>query len=167
MSEADYLTFQRERSNKNPKLANEVEVSLSDENKFARLGTLDFLDNTLDRSSGTIHARATVPNPDLLLTPGAFGRVRVGLTTQRQVFLVPDASVSADQTDRMVLVVGPDDVVKAKKVQTGDIRYGLRVINAGLTPSDRVIIGGPPVGPGTKVSVANGTIAPDSDEGSN
>jgi RND family efflux transporter MFP subunit len=167
MSEADYLTFERERSKKNPKLANEVEVSLSDENRFARLGTLDFLDNTLDRSSGTIHARATVPNPDLLLTPGAFGRVRVGLTTQRQVFLVPDASVSADQTDRMVLVVGPNDVVKAKKVQTGEIRYGLRVINAGLIPSDRVIIGGPPVGPGTKVSVVNGTIAPDSDEGSN
>jgi RND family efflux transporter MFP subunit len=167
MSEADYLTFERERPKKNSKLANEVEVSLSDENKFARLGTLDFLDNTLDRSSGTIHARATVSNPDLLLTPGAFGRVRVGLTTQRQVFLVPDSSVSADQTDRMVLVVGPDDVVKAKKVATGEIRYGLRVINAGLTPSDRVIIGGPPVGPGTKVSVANGTIAPDSDEGSN
>jgi RND family efflux transporter MFP subunit len=167
MSEADYLRFQRERSLKNPKLANQVEVSLSDEDRFTRKGTLDFLDNTLDRSSGTIHARATVPNSDLLLTPGAFGRVRVGLTTNRQVFLLPDAAISADQTDRAVLVVGPDGVVKAKKVQTGEIRYGLRVINEGLNPSDQVIIGGPPVGPGTKVSVTNGTIATDSDEGGN
>ena len=119
---------------------------------FERQGTLNFLDNTLDRSSGTIHARATVPNPDLLLTPGEFGRVRVNLPSSSQVLLVPDAAVSADQTDRMVLVVGSDDVVKEKKVQTGDLRYGLRVIYSGLAASDRVVIGGPPVAPGAKVS---------------
>lgn len=167
MSEGDYLNFQREQSSHKSALANKVEIALSDESKFARQGTLNFLDNALDRSSGTIHARATVPNSDLLLTPGAFGRVRVNLSTPRRVLLVPDATVMADQSDRMVMTVGPDDVVTPKKVTVGDLRYGLRIVYSGLSPSDRVIIGGPPVPPGTKVSPKAGTIALGSDEGSN
>lgn len=166
MSEADYLAFERERASQKSALANKVEVSLSDENRFVRQGTLNFLDNTLDRSSGTIRARATVPNKDYFLTPGAFGRVRVNLSTAKQVLLVPDASVRADQTDRMVLVVRADDVVEAKKVQAGEIRYGLRTIYLGLDPSDQVIIGGPPVAPSAKVSAKNGTIVA-SEEGGN
>jgi RND family efflux transporter MFP subunit len=140
---------------------------LSDEHQFVRHGTLNFLDNSLDRASGTIHARASVPNSDLLLTPGEFGRVRVNLKASHQVLLVPDAAVSVDQTDRMVLVAGMDGVLKEKKVQTGGIRYGLRVIYSGLTRSDRVVIGGPPVTPGMKVSAEAGTIIAGSDEGSN
>ena len=167
MSEGDYLNFERERASRKNPLANIVDIALSDEHHFDRHGTLNFLDNSLDRSSGTIHARATVPNPDLLLTPGEFGRVRVNLLSSRQVLLVPDAAVSADQTDRMVLVAGSDDVVREKKVQTGDLRYGLRIIYSGLALSDRVVIGGPPVVPGAKVLPKNDTIAVGSDEGSN
>jgi RND family efflux transporter MFP subunit len=168
MSEADYLTFQRERTSQKAALANKVEVSLGDEARFTRQGILNFVDNTLDRSSGTIHTRATVPNRDLFLTPGAFGRVRINLSTPRQVLLVPDASVAADQTDRVALVVGPDDVVKAKKVQTGGLRYGLRVIYSGLNSSDRVIVGGgPTVAPGTKTLPRDEAIVLGSDEGQN
>lgn len=167
MSEADYLNFERERASQRGALANKVDIALSDETRFVRQGTLNFLDNTLDRSSGTIHARATVPNSDLLLTAGAFGRVRVNLVDQRQVLLVPDAAVAADQTDRIVLIVTPDGTVKPKKVQVGTLRYGLRVVYSGLEPSDRVIVGGPPVAPGAKVSANNGTITPGSDEGGN
>jgi len=148
-------------------LNNEVEIALSDESQFVRKGTLNFLDNALDRSSGTIHARATVPNSDFLLTPGEFGRVRVNLRSSRQVLLVPDAVVSADQTDRMVLVVNADGVVKAKKVETGALRYGLRVIYGGLSASDHVVVGGPPVRPDTKVVTKDGSIVVGSDEGSN
>jgi hypothetical protein len=83
------------------------------------------------------------------------------------VLLVPDAAVSVDQTDRMVLVAGEDGVLKEKKMQTGGLRYGLRVIYSGLAPSDRVVIGGPPVTPGSKVSAKGGTIVAGSDEGSN
>jgi len=168
MSEADYLTFQRERTSQKAALANKVEVSLGDEARFTRQGILNFVDNTLDRSSGTIHTRATVPNRDLFLTPGAFGRVRINLSTPRQVLLVPDASVAADQTDRVALVVGPDDVVKAKKVQTGGLRYGLRVIYSGLNSSDRLIVGGgPTVAPGTKTLPRDEAIVLGSDEGQN
>ena len=72
MSEADYMTFQRERQQQKGSLADKVQISLVDETGFTREGTLDFVDNTLDRSSGTIHARATIPNSDLLLTAGGF-----------------------------------------------------------------------------------------------
>lgn len=78
MSEGDYLNFQRDRASRKSELVNKVDIALSDEHQFVRQGTLNFLDNSLDRASGTIHARATVPNSDLLLTPGEFGRVRVG-----------------------------------------------------------------------------------------
>ena len=77
---------------------------------------MNFLDNSLDRASGTIHARATVPNSDLLLTPGEFGRVRVNLQASHQVLLVPDTAVSVDQADRVVQVAGADGVVKERKV---------------------------------------------------
>jgi membrane fusion protein, multidrug efflux system len=77
MSEADYMTFLRARQKQNGPLAENVQVSLSDETRFTHEGALDFVDNALDRSSGTIHARATVPNSDLLLTPGGFARVRL------------------------------------------------------------------------------------------
>src|ERR1700726_1660711 len=75
MSEADYMAFLRERQKHPDQLGNRVGVSLSDEASFSRDGTLDFIDNALNRSSGTIHARATIPNSDLLLTPGGFARV--------------------------------------------------------------------------------------------
>src|SRR6266404_5828138 len=168
MSEADYMAFLRERKQQKRALADRVEVSLSDETTFDRQGTLNFVDNALDRSSGTIHARATMPNGDLLLTPGGFARVRLALSTPASVLLVPDDSVVADQSDHIVLTVGPNNVVAAKKVQLGDLRYGLRVIRSGLEPSDKVIIGGIPMAaPGSKVSPHDGSIQLGVDEGRN
>jgi RND family efflux transporter MFP subunit len=138
---------------------------LSDETRFSRQGTLNFIDNTLDRSSGTIHARAIFPNDDLLLTPGGFARVRLALSTPAPTLLVPDSAVLVDQSDHTVLTIGPDNVVTAKKVQLGDIRYGLRVIRSGLQPSDRVIIDGiPTVTPGAKATPKNESIRLVSDE---
>src|SRR6185369_727939 len=111
MSEQEYLTFTRARQQQKEPFANRVEISLSDEPGFSRYGTLDFVDNALNRSSGTIHARATVPNPDLFLAPGQFGRVRVALTPSSPALLVPDDAVLADQSERIVMTVGPDNVV--------------------------------------------------------
>jgi RND family efflux transporter MFP subunit len=153
MSEADYMTFQRERQQQKGPLADKVQVSLSDEKGFTREGTLDFVDNTLDRSSGTIHARATIPNSDLLLTPGGFARVRLEVAPPALALLVPDASVLPDQSQHIVLTVGPDNVVTPKQVQLGDLRDGLRVIRSGLAPTDRVIVDGIPMArPGSTVS---------------
>ena len=159
MSEADYMKFLRERQSQTGPLADKVKVSLIDETGFSRQGTLDFVDNTLDRSSGTIHARATIPNSDLLLTPGGFARVRLAVARPAPALLVPDSSVLPDQSEHIVLTVGADNVVTPKRVQVGDLRDGLRVIRAGLTPSDQVIIGGIPAArPGSKVSPETGAI---------
>ena len=165
MSEADYMTFLRERQQQKGPLADKVQISLADETGFTREGTLDFVDNMLDRSSATIHARATIPNSDLLLTPGGFARVRLEVAPPAPALLVPDASVLPDQSEYIVLTVGPNDVVTPKRVQLGDLRDGLRVIRSGLDPSDRVIIDGiPTVRPGSKVSPQSGSIRLASDQ---
>jgi RND family efflux transporter MFP subunit len=165
MSEADYMKFLRERQSQTGPLADKVEVSLADETAFTHKGTLDFVDNALDRSSGTIHARATIPNSDLLQTPGGFARVRLAVAPPAPALLVPDASVLPDQSEHIVLTVGPDNVVTPKQVQVGDLRDGLRVIRAGLTPSDKVIINGIPAArPGSKVSSEAGSIRVGADQ---
>ncbi|WP_336601349.1 efflux RND transporter periplasmic adaptor subunit [Paraburkholderia bengalensis] len=159
ISENDYATFQQARVGQKGPLADKVTLSPTGDGSFSREGVLNFVDNSLDRSSGTIHARATVPNGDLSLTPGGFARVRLAVSTPRPALLVPDAAVLADQTDHMVFVIGPDDVATPKKVEIGDLRGGLRVITSGLSNSDKVIIDGiPTVHPGAKVSPHAGKI---------
>ena len=159
MSEADYLVFSRERAKQKGVLADKVEIALGDETEFGRLGTLDFLDNVLDRSSGTIHARATVPNADFLLTPGEFARLRLVLGTPVATLLVPDSAVLPDQSEHIVLTVAPDGTVAPKQVQVGDLRGGLRIIRSGLAADDRVIIDGIPyAAPGSKVTAQDGAI---------
>jgi RND family efflux transporter MFP subunit len=168
MSESDFLTFSRERSRIKGPLANKVLIGLSDENNFAREGTLDFIDNALDRSSGTIHARATVPNPDLFLAPGQFARLRVAIAPPAPVYLLPDAAVVLDQSQRLVMTVGADGTVKPKIVTTGDLRGGLRVIQSGLEAGDHVVIDGLVRAiPGTKVAPQDGAIHydPTADQG--
>jgi multidrug efflux system membrane fusion protein len=159
MSESDYLTFSRERARLPRPLADKVAISLSDETTFARQGTLDFVDNALDRSSGTIHARATVPNPDLFLAPGQFARLRVAVAPPAPVLLLPDAAVLLDQSQHLVMTVSADGSVVPKVVQPGDLRGSLRVIRSGLQPSDRVVIDGlVRAAPGTKVAPQDGVI---------
>jgi membrane fusion protein, multidrug efflux system len=159
MSESDFLTFSRERARLKEELDHRVEIALGDETEFTRQGTLDFVDNVLNRSSGTIHARATVPNPDGLLIPGVFARVRLVVGAPVQALLVPDTAVLPDQSQHSVMTVAPDGTVVPKQVEIGDLRGGLRVIRSGLTPNDQVIIDGIPLAaPGAKVAPHGGTI---------
>jgi RND family efflux transporter MFP subunit len=159
ISENDYAAFQRSRGNQKGPLADAVNISPTGDSDYARTGTLNFIDNTLDRSSGTIHARATIPNSDLSLTPGGFARLRLATTAPQPALLVPDAAVLQDQTDHMVYVVGDDNVATPRKVEIGDLRGGLRVIRSGLAPTDRIVIDGiPSVRPGSKISPHAGAI---------
>jgi membrane fusion protein, multidrug efflux system len=159
MSESDFLNYSRDRARAKDGAADKVEVALSDETRFARQGALDFVDNALNRSSGTIRARATVANPDHLLTPGEFARVRLIVGAPVQALLVPDSAVLPDQAQHIVMTVGPNNTVVPKQVEVGDVWGGLRVIRSGLSPNDRVIIDGiPHASPGAKVVPQNGTI---------
>jgi RND family efflux transporter MFP subunit len=148
MSENDFLVYrralQRERGTGQGRdaLGDLVEASVGDEDGWNRRGTLDFVDNAMDRGSGTIHVRASFPNHDLFLAPGQFARLRLALEQPKPVLLVPDGAVSLDQSQKSVMTVGADSRVVMKTVATGGIEDGLRVVRTGLTPSDRVIING-------------------------
>ncbi|TCK33831.1 RND family efflux transporter MFP subunit [Paraburkholderia sp. BL8N3] len=159
ISESDFQTLSSYQAQAKGALPSNVELALGSDKAFARQGTLDFLDNVLDRSSGTIHARATVPNADLLLTPGEFARVRLAVAHPVPTLLVPDASVRPDQSRHVVMTVAANGTVASKQVEIGEMRGGLRVIRSGLAPNDRVIIDGLPfAAPGAKVSTRDGAI---------
>ena len=159
MSESDFLTYSKYGKHLKGAHVQKVEVALGDDKQYARSGVLDFLDNVLDRSSGTIRARATVPNADLVLTPGQFARVRVVVAPPSPTLLVPDSAVLPDQSQHMVMTVSTDGTVAPKQVEVGDMRGGLRVILSGLSPSDRVIVDGLlHTAPRSKVATHDGTI---------
>ena len=138
----------------------QIQLRLLDETEFSHEGRLNFVDNTFDTRSGTIRGRATVPNPDLFLTPGSFARLRL-FAGDAQALMVPDAAVVADQSGRMVLTVAPDGTVAPRSVQLGPLVDGLRVVRSGLGPEDRVIIGGlHRARPGSRVTAEQGRIGP-------
>ena len=116
----------------------DVAISLYGDGHFDRHGTLDFIDNALDRSSGTIHARATVANPDLAITPGQFARLRIATGEPALALLVPAAAIVPDQSRQMVMTVAEDGTVVPKVVETGELHDGLRVIRSGIAPTDLV-----------------------------
>lgn len=161
MSEADFLLFSKYRGGTKGSDIRQVALAVGDDKGYRQKGTFDFLDNVLDRSSGTIHARATVPNPNLALVPGEFARVQLVVAPPSPTLLVPDAVVQPDQSKHAVLTVSADGSVVTKQVEIGDLQSGLRVIRSGLTANDRVIIGGLLyAGRGAKVTTQDGTITP-------
>ena len=115
---------------------------------------MDFVDNVIDKSSGTIRGRAVFSNPDAVLTPGMFGRIRVPGSPVYQALLVPDAAIGTEQVRKFVLVVGADNTAVAKYVTLGPVvENNLRVIKDGLKADDRVIVNGlMRVRPGQKVT---------------
>jgi RND family efflux transporter MFP subunit len=144
--EASYLRYERfsasgsEMSDRTGGL--KVELKLIDEKEFTHRGTMDFVDNVIDRSTGTIRGRAVFQNPKAVLTPGMFGRVRVPGSPPYQALLVPDAAIGTEQIRKFVLVVGEDNVAEAKYVTLGEVENNLRVIKDGLQADDRVIVNG-------------------------
>jgi multidrug efflux system membrane fusion protein len=160
MSESDYLAYQQTHHGGAPH--DDVDISLDGDGHFDRHGTLDFIDNAVNRSSGTIHARVTVPNPDLTVTPGQFARLRVAIGDPAPGLLVPAAAVVPDQSRQIVMTVAADGTVVPKQVETGDLYRGLRVIRSGLAADDRVVVDGlVRVRPGIKVTPVAGAITPD------
>jgi membrane fusion protein, multidrug efflux system len=165
-SEADYIRYSRlsvegsrgsSRDTPNP-----VRVQLADEKDWPHRGVMNFVDNEISAHSGTIRGRAIFDNKDYFLTPGTFGRLRL-YGGPLDALLIPDASVVSDQAHKVVLTVGADGKVVSKPVTLGGMARGLRVVASGLTPGDRVVIGGlanPFVRPGVTVSARQVEIQP-------
>ncbi|MEO0822078.1 MAG: efflux RND transporter periplasmic adaptor subunit, partial [Pseudomonadota bacterium] len=127
----------RQRAAKTP-----VAVRLVDEADFTHPGVIDFVDNRIDRATGTIRGRAVLDNAKGMLTPGMFGRLRLATEENAETVLVPERAIGSDQTRKFVWVVRADDTVERRLVRIGERAGGLTVIEAGLEAGERVIVSG-------------------------
>ncbi len=138
-----------------------VEIGLQTEEGYPHSGTLDYIAPSMDTSTGTLEVRGVLKNPDRVLLPGYFVRVRVPIERVPEATLIPDVAIGADQAGRYVLVVNADNVVEQRVVQTGPLEGSLRVIESGLQPTDRVVVDGlQRAVPGQKVAPQTTTISP-------
>jgi multidrug efflux system membrane fusion protein len=156
--EAAFLRYQRLAKDGTEDLASRgasapVKIKLIDEHDFTHDGRMDFVDNAIDRATGTIRGRAEFANADGLFTPGMFANIRVPASVPYDALLVPDVAVGSEQARKYVLVVDAENVARVKYVTLGDVAGGLRVVKEGLSPSDKVVTNGiARVRPGQKVT---------------
>jgi RND family efflux transporter MFP subunit len=144
--EASYLRYERLSGSGKDVTGREgsvvVSLKLIDEKEFGHKGRMDFVDNVIDKSSGTIRGRAVFNNPDGVLTPGMFARIRVPGSPAYDALLLPDTAIGTDQTRKFVYVVDADNTVKQKFVTLGQLDGDLRVIKTGIEAGERVIVNG-------------------------
>jgi RND family efflux transporter MFP subunit len=119
-----------------------VSLRLIDELDYGHQGRMDFVDNVIDRASGTIRGRAVFANPNEVFTPGMFGRVRVPGSPPYTALLVPDAAIGTEQARKYVLAVDQENVVRQKYVTLGQTVGDLRVIKDGIAAEDRIVVNG-------------------------
>jgi membrane fusion protein, multidrug efflux system len=163
-AESDYLRYERLSISggrtSSRSAANPVRIKLADETEWTHEGKMDFVDNAFNERSGTMRGRALIDNKNGLLSPGLFARLAL-YGGDVDALLIPDTAIVSDQAHKIVYTVNADNVIAATTVTLGTMYEGLRVITAGLKPSDRVVIEGvanPAVRPGAKVAPTIGTI---------
>ncbi|MEP1553675.1 MAG: efflux RND transporter periplasmic adaptor subunit [Paraglaciecola sp.] len=145
--ERDLLKYLRLAQSDNRKSSrvypNEVKVRLQDEDSFSHFGVMDFVDNKVDDSTGTIQGRAIFDNKDGFILPGLFGRISLIETKNADVILVPDAIIGTDQSRKYVTVIDGDNKVGRKYVTLGKLHtQELRIIKSGITSQDKLIVNG-------------------------
>jgi RND family efflux transporter MFP subunit len=139
-----------------------VFVALADETDFSRRGTIEFVDNQIDASTGTIHVRAVLPNADRLLSPGIFVRVRLPVSDAKPGLLVTDRAIGTDQDRKYLLVVNDKNVVEYRPVKLGPRQGALRAVSDGLGAGDWVIVNGiQRVRPGVTVTPQKVSMQPE------
>lgn len=145
-SEAEFLRYTRldtagtRRSSRD--VPNRIEAQLIDETEWAHKGNMTFVDNEIDADSDSIRGHATFPNPDHVLLPGMFARARLYGEGEHEAVLVPDVAVVADQARKLVMVLGPNNIIEAREVKLGPIIDGLRVVREGLKAEESIVING-------------------------
>jgi RND family efflux transporter MFP subunit len=130
-----------------------VRLKLIDEKDFSHYGRMEFIDNVIDRSTGTIRGRAQFANADGLFTPGMFARVQVPASAPYEALMVPDAAIGTEQVRKFVYIIDKENIARQRFVALGQAVDDLRVIKDGLSADDRVVVNGlMRVRPGQKVS---------------
>jgi multidrug efflux system membrane fusion protein len=137
-----------------------ISLQLENDRGFPHQGSIDFINNQFNSSTGTLEVRGLFPNADAVLIPGAFVRIRVAGSPLHSALLVSDRAVGTDQGQKYLLVVDKDNVVVVKPVELGPEAEGLRVVRSGITGDDEIIINGiVNARPGTKVSPQEGDMS--------
>jgi len=121
---------------------NPVHVGLANEDGFPHEGVMDFVDNQVDRGTGTIVGRAVLPNPDLSLIPGLFARLQLPGSGEYRAILVPDDAIASDQSQKLVWVVDGENKAQYRAVKIGPLIDGLRVVREGVSDEDWVVVAG-------------------------
>lgn len=119
-----------------------VQIALADEKDYSLTGTINFLDNQIDPSTGTLRVRAVVDNSSEMLSAGLYLRVRVPIGNPQEALLISEESLGTDQGERFVYVVNEKDEAVYRRVQIGWLTEGRRVIESGLKPNERVVVSG-------------------------
>lgn len=119
-----------------------VQIAFADEQGFPHQGYVDFVDNRLDPSTGTMSARAVLANPDLALSPGLFARVRLVGSGQYRAVMIPDEAVGHDQSRTFVFVLDDQNQAQMRTIATGPMIDGLRVVREGLSGDERIVVSG-------------------------
>jgi multidrug efflux system membrane fusion protein len=136
-----------------------VYLQLENEKGFPHQGTIDFVNNQYDPSTGTLQVRGIFPNANAFLVPGAFVRVRIAGTPRYQGVLVTDRAIGSDQGQKFALIVSENNTVELRPLELGPVVDGLRVVRKGLTGDENVIIDGlVNARPGSKVSPQPGNM---------
>jgi len=147
VDERQFLAYARDARSRKESLQEgaggvDVTVRLADDMESPVKGKLDFAENRIDEATGTMRIRAKIPNQDLILQPGLFGRVNMAGSLPYKGILVPDDAVGADQDRRIVYVVDDAGKVTAKPIRIGPRIYGYRVVRSGLTGDETIVING-------------------------
>jgi RND family efflux transporter MFP subunit len=146
VSEQDVLRIRAEAARRGVTIAElrqlPIDVGLQTEDGYPHQGKLDYIAPTINQSTGTLSVRGVLPNPNRTLLPGYFVRVHVPYDRQDNALLVPDTALGSDQSGRYLLVANGDNVVEQHKVVAGPLDNGLRVIESGLKPDERVVVAG-------------------------
>jgi multidrug efflux system membrane fusion protein len=141
--EQTYLRYaELARKGKRPNSANPVRIGLASDTGYPYEGTVNFVNNQVDPATGTINARAVVPNPDYVFTPGLYARVQLQGSGEFPAILIDDKAVMTDQDRKYVYVLGPENKAMRKDITLGGVIDGLRIIKSGLEPNDKVIVAG-------------------------
>ena len=155
-----YLRLDREGGRQSSHYAkNPVRLKIADEIEFKHVGHMDFVDNQIDPSTGTMLGRAVFDNPDNLFVPGMFGKIQLLGEGPYPALLIPDEAIAIDQSRKIVFVVDENNIAQTRRVEVAQKVRGLRVVREGLEPHDRVIVNGiQRVRPGIEVAPQQGII---------
>jgi membrane fusion protein (multidrug efflux system) len=156
LAEQDYLRLARAKPlGASPKDAEtpSLEMVLSDGSTHPHLGRLIFVDRNVDPETGTILIEAAFPNPERIVRPGQYARVRAAVTVRKDALLVPQRAVAEMQGTFSVAVVTTDDTIEMRTIKPADRVGGLWVVGEGLQPGERIVVEGlQKVRPGVKVT---------------